>query len=389
MINIISAIATAGVAIGSLALVIVLSAFNGLETLVAELYTSVDPDIRISPATGKTFDPAAIPLREIADWPEVLEVGKVLEETVFVQFRDQQTVATLRGVEENYIDQMELDGYIIEGSHGVSHHGYPGAMVGYGIADNLNLFISDGFEGLKVFAADRKGIKSMNPEQKFVTKRIVPIGIVSLNPEFDFKYLIVPFAFATDLLQYQNRVSFIEIALRDGENPMDAKLRIEALLGEAYSVKTRIELNDVIYKTNATEKWITFFILSFILVVATFNLVGSLTMLIIDKRGDIALLRAIGQSVGDIQGIFLKEGILITGLGAAIGMGTGIALILAQQYIGFFPLEGGLVEYYPVEMRWVDVILIAAIVFVIGALASLIPVKVLLTPKRLQTVVAS
>ena len=154
-------------------------------------------------------------------------------------------------------------------------------------------------------------------------------------------------------------------------------------------MKTRIELNDVIFKTNATEKWVTFFILSFILVVATFNLIGSLTMLIIDKKKDISLLRSIGQTVKDVQRVFLFEGLLITAVGAALGVGLGIILVLVQYYIGFFPLQGGLVEYYPVELELSDVLAVLGVVFLIGLIASLIPVRVLLNHRRLQVIVSS
>lgn len=150
-----------------------------------------------------------------------------------------------------------------------------------------------------------------------------------------------------------------------------------------------MELNDVLFKTNATEKWVTFFILSFILIVATFNLIGSLTMLIIDKKKDISLLRSLGQTARDVQRIFLFEGLLITGLGALVGMGLGVTLIVLQQYVGFFPLQGGLVEFYPVELHLADVLAVLGVVFTIGLLASIIPVKTLLNRQRLHTVTSS
>ena len=167
------------------------------------------------------------------------------------------------------------------------------------------------------------------------------------------------------------------------------KDRLEETLGAGFAVKTRIELNDVIFKTNATEKWVTFFILSFILVVATFNLIGSLTMLIIDKKKDISLLRSIGQTVKDVQRLFLYEGFLITAVGAALGIGLGVILVLLQYYVGFFPLEGGLVEYYPVQLELLDIAAVIGVVFSIGILASLIPIRVLLNKRRLQVVISS
>ena len=191
------------------------------------------------------------------------------------------------------------------------------------------------------------------------------------------------------MLQYEGRATFVDLTLREDSDAGDVKEKLKLTLGEGYDVKTRVELNDVIYKTNATEKWVTFFILSFILIVATFNLIGSLTMLIIDKKKDISLLRSIGQTVSDVKRLFLMEGLLITGLGALIGIGTGVTLVLLQYYVGFFPLQGGLVEYYPVQLKLADVGAVLGVVFVIGWVASLIPVSILLSAKRLQVVISS
>jgi lipoprotein-releasing system permease protein len=389
VINIISGIAAAGVAIGSLAMVIVLSAFNGLEDLVADLYMSVDPDIRIAPHQGKTLSLDSANFDEIAQWEEVAAAAPVLEETVFLQYRDQQTVVTLRGIPEAYLPQLGLHDYVIEGELGLSEQGFPRALLGYGVADNLGLFINDGYDGVKVYAAKRGVTHAMTVESRFHQERIIPMGIVALNPDFDFTYFYTPFDFAAALLEYDSRSSFIDLTLREDADVESIQARIQAALGLAYQVKTRIQLNDVIFKTNATEKWVTFFILSFILIVATFNLIGSLTMLIIDKKRDISLLRSIGQTAVDIQRIFLYEGFLITALGAAIGMGLGTVLVLVQYYVGFFPLEGGLVEYYPVQLHLADLAAVAAVVFTIGGLASLIPVSVLLSKKRLQLIISA
>ncbi len=390
VINIISGIAATGVAIGSLAMIIVLSAFNGLESLVSDLYTTIDPDIRVSLERGKTLALDTIDFSSIAEDIDVEAAAPVLEETAFLQYGDHQTIVTLRGIPEPYLPYLHLSDFVIEGTHGLSEQGFPRAMMGYGIADNLGLFISDGYEGVKVYAAKRDApANAMLPESRFVQKRIVAKGIVALNPEFDFKYFYTPFDFAAELLQHEGRASFIDITLKPGVDAKRFKEELSEKLGDGYDVKTRIELNDVIFKTNATEKWVTFFILSFILVVATFNLIGSLTMLIIDKKKDISLLRSIGQTVKDVQRVFLFEGLLITAVGAALGVGLGIILVLVQYYIGFFPLQGGLVEYYPVELELSDVLAVLGVVFLIGLIASLIPVRVLLNHRRLQVIVSS
>lgn len=389
VINIISGIAATGVAIGSFAMIIVLSAFNGLENLVADLYTTVDPDIRISPNGGKSFALDSANLSEIATWPEVEALAPMIEETVFLQFRDQQTVVKLRGIPPSYLTYLELEPFLIEGEHELGQAGSSKALIGYGIADNLNLFIRDAYEGIKVYAANRAELNGLNLQNKFVSERIVPSGIIALNPEFDYSYCYVPYEFAAKLLQYEDRASFVEITLKSGVDDIAVKAKLKALLGAGFEIKTRIELNDVIFKTNATEKWITFFILSFILVVATFNLIGSLTMLIIDKRRDIEIIRALGMTTKGVRNVFLWEGIYITTVGALIGIGSGVSLVLAQQFIGFFPLQGGLVEYYPVALHFTDLLAVLIVVGGIGAVASYIPVRTLLQDKSLQTVISA
>jgi lipoprotein-releasing system permease protein len=386
VINIISGIAVTGVAIGSLAMIIVLSAFNGLESLVSTLYTSVDPDLRIEPTKGKVFDLDSARYDELASWPEIHASAPVLEETVFLQYENQQNIVTLRGIPEHYLSNLHLEEHLVEGELALTYREKNAALVGFGIADNLSLFVRDGIETINVFAAKRNGMKSMNPENKFKSKRILPVGIVALNPEFDYTYFYTTFDFAEDLLDYNQQASYVDVTLAKGSDVDEAKEKLQLHFGDGFSVKTRIELNDLIYKTNATEKWVTFFILSFILIVATFNLVGSLSMLIIEKRKDISLLRSIGFSIDHVRRLFLFEGIMITTIGTSIGLGLGILIILLQQYVGFFPLHGGIVEFYPVELEIPDVIAVVGVTFGIGFLASFLPVFALLHKKRLQVV---
>ena len=386
VINIISGVAAAGVAIGSLAMIVVLSAFNGLESLVSTLYTSVDPDVRISPIKGKVFSLDSTDFETVAKWEELEAIAPVLEETVFLQYEDQQNIVTLRGISEQYLPYLGIDSHIYEGDMSFNYRDMPSALLGYGIADNLNLFVDDGAVPIKVFAAKRDGMKSMNPQSKFEMKRIIASGIIALNPEFDYSYFYTDFEFAEELLQYNRQASYLEVTLKDDASLDQFKEKAQAHFGENFEVKSRIELNDLIFKTNATEKWVTFFILCFILIVATFNLVGSITMLIIEKKKDISLLRSIGFSINDVRRLFLFEGIFITLLGMTIGLGIGVLIILLQEHIGFFPLQGGIVEFYPVELEWMDLLAVIAVTIGIGSVASLLPVSVMLRASKLQVV---
>lgn len=388
VINIISGIAATGVGIGSLAMIVVLSAFNGLESLVSTLYTSVDPDIRISPIKGKVFSLDSIRYDQVATWPEVAGSAPVLEETVFLQYEDQQSIVTLRGIPENYLSFLKLDSHVFEGQLNLKIQGMQAAMVGYGIADNLNLFVEDRLP-IKVYAAKRKRVNSLSPQNKFKMKRIVPAGIVALNPEFDYRYIYTDLAFAEDLLEYSSQASYIDVTLAPGVSVSDFKNRAASHFDNNVEIKSRLELNEVLFKTNATEKWVTFFILCFILIVATFNLVGSVTMLIIEKKKDIALLRSIGFSVKDVQQLFLFEGLYITLYGMLFGLGIGVSIILMQQYIGFFPLQGGIVEFYPVKLEILDLFSVIGVTLAIGLTASWLPVRIMLRHSKLQAVVTS
>lgn len=389
VINIISGIAATGVGIGTLAMIIILSVFNGLETLVTDLYTSVDPDIRVSPVIGKTFSLDSLDLETIRTWEDVAMVAPVLEETVFLQYEEHQSIVVMRGIPDEYLPKLGLDEHLITGELLLNYMGTDAAVLGYGVADNLGLFDGDGLQTISVYAAKRDGIKSTNPESKFISQRIYPSAIVGLNPEFDFKYFYTSDSFASGLLQYSNRASYLEIDLVEGADEQQVKEDLSLALGDKFKVKTRIELNEVMYKTYATEKWVTFFILMFIMVVATFNLIGSLAMLILEKKNDIRLLRSLGSTAVSIRKLFLYEGLLITVYGAAIGMIIGLVIVLLQQYVGFFPLEGGLVEYYPVELRWFDVLIVSVVSLGIGTISSFIPLAILKRIGVAQTAVAA
>jgi len=366
-----------------------LSAFNGLESLVADLYTSVDPDIRVMPIKGKTFDMDSARLDELAKWGDIEKYAPVLEEIVFIQYQNQQSIVTIRGIDESYLPFLNLDSFVYEGELAFNFRGVNAAFMGFGIADNLNLYVGDGNETMQVFAAKRDGINSMNPENKFVSKRILPSGIVALNPEFDYSYFYTSFDFAADLLQYTGEASYLDITLSDDQKTKEVKEKLIQHFGDRFEVKSRIELNDIIFKTNATEKWVTFFILSFIMVVATFNLIGSLSMLIIDKKNDISLFRSLGFTVKQVQSLFVTEGLMIAGVGSGMGLLIGVTIVSLQEYIGFFPLEGGIVKYYPVRLELLDLASVMAVSFVIGFAASWLPSAVLLRSSKLQTMVAS
>lgn len=377
VINIISFISMVGVGIGSLALIVVLSAFNGLQDLVEGLYSSFDPDIEITIKSGKTFAVDSFPMNQITQAEGVAHFTRVLEENVLLKYRDRQTIATVKGVEAQFLEMSGLDSMVFDGALVLEQDSIMFAVMGYGIAANLSVYIESALEPIKVHAAKRTMTVSLDPGRAFRKRNIMAAGIFSINPDFDDKYFLVPYTFAEELLDYPGRVTGIEIGLEPGENADRVKKQLQQIVGDEYTVKTRYEQNELIFKTNKIEKWITYLILSFILVIATFNVIGSLTMLIIDKKQDIFVLKSMGACRQVIRRIFLIEGLLINLIGGLMGLGLGALLCWFQITFGLVRLEGTIVEYYPVQMRPLDFLAVLGTVIVIGFFSSWFPVRLI------------
>lgn len=380
VINIISWISVLGIAIGTAALIIVLSAFNGLQFLVEDLYASFDPEIKIVAAEGKTFNSEEFPKDKILALEEVLFYNQALEEVALVKYDDKQTVATIKGVEPAFYQMTGLDSLLISGTVSANKNTL---LLGWGVSDKLSLFVTEGIPYQTQVIVPKRGTKrGLTPESEFYKKMANTVGVFSINPDFDTKYVLADLGFVQSLLKHKNQISSVELGLKENTDWNSVKTKIETILGEDYLVKTRYELNELLFKTNKTEKWITSLILTFILVIASFNIIGSLTMLIIDKKKDIWILKTMGANDKIIRKIFFSEGMLINFLGAFIGMLLGAIVCWLQMQFSLLKLEGGVVEAYPIAMQLIDFIYVAAIVVIIGLIASWYPVRIL-TKKHL------
>ncbi len=269
-----------------------------------------------------------------------------------------------------------LDTLTVEGELKLNNGEMPLAVVGYGIKYHLGVYIEGNYAGIKVYAPNREKYSATNPEKAFTKKSILPGGVFTINPDFDDKYMLVPLSFAREILNYTSAVSAIELGLSQDADPDVVKEQIQSLIGEEYTVKTRYQLNEVVFKTNNTEKWITFLILIFILMIAMFNLVSAIAMIIMDKKKDIATLKALGANKSNISNIFLAEGMLISIIGGLAGMAFGYGICFIQDTFGIVKLEGIVVDQYPVLMKWSDFGMILSTVILIGVLASWFPVKI-------------
>jgi len=283
-IHIISGISVLGVATGTMALVIVLSVFNGFDKVVKSLFNSFDPDIKISAVEGKTFIPGKSVTNSLKELPGVSAVSEVLEENVLLLYGDKQHIATIKGVDDSFEEVSGLDSMIYDGEMKLKDTNRPYAVVGQGIAYSLRIGLSF-IDPLFVYTIDRKAqINMAQPEESIRRDFIYPSGIFSIEQDFDSRYIIVPIEFARDLLSYQTEVSFLEVKLDPRYPAEKVQEEISLIMGAEYQVKNRQQQNELFYRVMKSEKWAIFLILTFILIIASFNIIGSLSMLIIDKK---------------------------------------------------------------------------------------------------------
>jgi lipoprotein-releasing system permease protein len=387
-INIISIISVAGVAVGTMALITVLSVFNGFDSIIKSLYNSFDPEIKISLAEGKTFDPADHPFERVREHRAVLHFSEILEENVLLRYGDRQHIATIKGVDEQFHLVTGVDTMIVDGSYALWEKQRPMAIVGIGIAYHLAIGLNF-LNPINIYVIRRTGNISMNPERAINRKFIFPSGIFSIEQQINSKYLLVPIEFARDLLQYPTEVTAIALDIDNGQDQLAVQEEIQSLLGDTFRVQNRNEQNELFYRIMRSEKWAIFFILSFILVIASFNIIGSLTMLILDKRKDINTLDSLGANAALIKRIFLLEGWLISLSGAVIGLVLGSLLSWLQAEYGLIKLSSSgsfIIDAYPVVFRWLDVVKVFFTVLAIGFLAAWLPVRYIARRYRLNTI---
>jgi lipoprotein-releasing system permease protein len=371
-------ISIVGVTIGTAALIVVLSVFNGFDGVIKSMYNSFDPDLKITPAQGKVFSISNIPnYDEIKNHPGIVGIAESLEENALLKYSDQQYVATVKGVSDNFTSVSGVDTMIIAGDFTLKHNDQNFAVVGQGVAVFLSLNINF-IDPLVIYVPKRKAQISMNPEQMFNRKYIFTSGVFGIQQEFDAKYVIVPIDFARSVFEYQNEISALEIKVKPGYHIKKLQNQLIEKLRPGFIVKDRYQQHEMFYKIMKSEKWSIFFILTFILIIASFNIIGSLTMLIIDKKEDISILRALGANLNTIRRIFLTEGWMISIVGAIIGLALGWIICWLQIKFEFVRLQGSgsfIIDAYPVKMIWVDFVAVFATVVIIGFAAAWYPVR--------------
>ncbi len=385
-INIISAISACGVAIATLAMVCTLSVFNGFQGLVADLFTDFDPELKITLAEGHTFPANDPSLKQLKSHKDIAVVTPCMEDQALVVRNGQQVVVTLKGVDDNFMQQTDLAHILypqLEDDEELVLHAdvLEYGLVGIQLAIQLGLNVD--FETpLQVFAPKRgERVNMANPLSSFNTDELLSPGCVFQvkQNKYDAHYILTSLAFAQHLLDQKGKITQVEVKLREGANVSRVKRELARLLGSKFIVRDRYEQQEDVFRIMRIEKLIAYLFLTFILLVASFNVIGSLSMLLIDKEKDIRTLYNLGAKPSDVRRIFILEGNLISLLGALFGIAIGVALCWAQQHYGLIAMgqsEGAfIVEAYPVVVKVWDLLLILFTVVIVSALVVWYPVR--------------
>ncbi len=381
-INIISMISVIGVAIATLATVCTLSVFNGFKGMVADMFSAFDPELKIMPATGKVFDGQSPEIQEVKKMKAIALFSEAIEDNVLVQYQGHQVPATLKGVSDSFEQITGIDTILVDGTFklqdAVNNFGTPGIGLAY------RLGIHAGFiDPIEIFAPKRNAeVNLLNPSSSFSRENVYVSGIFMVNqPVYDDQMMIVPIELTRQLFDYSTEISSLELKLKPGANLAHVQKNIEQIVGNSYWVKNQYQQQEASFKMMNMEKWISYLMLIFILVIALFNVVSSLTMLIVEKKNDVVTLRNLGANDRLISSIFLFEGWMISIVGAVSGIVLGVAICMGQQYFGWLKMGDTdgvfVVDAYPVVVAWSDIAVIVMTVLLIGFLAAFYPVRYL------------
>lgn len=374
-INIIAWVSVTAIAVGAAALIVILSVFNGFEDLVKGLYTDFYADMRVVPAQGKKMNLDSSILYKIQSIQGVKEVSKVIEEKALLANGDYQSIVVVKGVDSVFSKTNNINKHIVRGSYTIGDLQNPGIVMGVGIENAVGADVTKGGFPLTLYTPNKgAGFEAVDGMFAF---NVTGKGVFAVQQEFDNKYIFTNIDFLRYMLSMTpNQVSGLEIKING--SPQKIKVAIQNALGKNFIVETRYEQNKNLYAVMQMEKWIIYGILSLILIVAAFNMIGALTMLVLEKQKDIAVLKAMGSSTGLIQKIFITEGLVLAGVGTFIGTALGTIICVLQLKFKIITLGGGgsfIIDYYPVKLMASDYVLVVATTTVIALIAAWIPAK--------------
>lgn len=366
------------VAVGTMALIVVLSVFNGLEGLIRSLYNTFDAELRIVAEKGKTFELTSELLNIVENTDGVISIAEVAEDNALVRYQDAEKVVKIKGVSREFLDQQRLDKAIMQGDLKLQNGDIPLAVVGAGIRNELAISLENDFYALRVYYPRNVRPGTLNPTKYYTQQNIKPSAVFSIEKQYDDNYIFVPLDFALRLFDYGNRRSALEIALSPDYSIKEVQEKLQEKLPAGLLVQNSDEQHSSLLKAIKIEKLFVYIAFTFILAIASFNIFFALTMLAIDKKKDVAVLLAMGAGSGLIKKIFLAEGAIIAFSGALIGSGLGITICLVQEHYGLvgMGMQTAVESAYPVELQLSDLLFTSLSIFLITFLASFRPASI-------------
>lgn len=377
-INLISMVSMVGMGLGAFALVVLLSVFNGFENLVLDLQNSFYSDLEIKAVKGKSFLPTEKLLQDIQSLKDIEDYTFILEENAYLKYDGKERLATIKGVDENYYNVSSLAEKIVMGRAELQDGNINYAILGSGIDYILNTDVNRPLEPINIYIPKKKKTAALVASQLFNTGQVMPGGVFLIQATFDNKYMIVPIRLMRKITKTKTAITAIEMKTNTNSNLSKIQEQLQEKIGSNYKITTRYQQDESLYKAMKAERWAVFAILALIMLIISFNIVGSLSMLSLEKKKDVSILKAMGLSKMAIRNIFLLQGVLGAILGAVVGILLGLLILFLQQQFGFIglPSNGGFViDSYPVLIKWADVFLTFLMVFCISALASFYPAQ--------------
>jgi len=376
-INIISWISISAIAVSTAAMIILFSVFNGLESTVKSMYTSFYPDIKIEVKKGKFFTVSEAQKEKLSALPGIGAISYSLEDMVLLSNEDEQKPATLKGVDNTWFAISGLDSFMLHGTAGWNTGlPYTPVIIGLSTASSLSVDVYNAFSSLNIYYPRPEANFAQNPEALLNRILVKPEGLFHVQEDFDGKYVLIPLTAAQRLFQKKNEISSIEMKTTNGFSESRTRKAISAILGKGFIIANRFQQNKTLYVIMKSEKWAIYAILVLVLLIASFNMIGCLSMLVLEKRKDITILKSMGAGPRVVRLVFLYEGLMLAFAGAAIGIVTGLVVCLGQRYFGWVSLPNGLViTAYPVVFQFADFILVFCTASGIGLLAAWYPAR--------------
>ncbi len=375
-ISLISYISLLGYAVGAAALLIVLSVFNGFEGLFTKMYSNFDADFQVLPQTGKSILIKDIPINQIKEKSWLKGVSAVWEENALLRYNGKQTIATIKGVDQNYLETNPLDSHLLRGSLMLQNGDTSFAIIGQGIAYQLGVDPDDQFHYLGVYLPKKGDIDMLNPEGAFAHGLIFPVGVIGVQEEVDNKFVLLPLNYIFNQIGDSTHISMLEIRVQEGQDLSAVRADLTNLVGPNYTLKNRFEQREGFFKVMQSEKSISYFILVFILLIAAFNTIGSLYMLVIEKKRDLRVLSTLGLTPNKASQIFIYQGLYIAIVGGLLGLAIGYSICWGQQEYNWVALQSNgstMISAYPVNVKFYDTLKVFFTLLAMGVITSLYP----------------